>query len=83
MKEKWSFLSSSPGACLGDGGQGRVSMSAGHMEPVQESTSLKAKGPWQLWRQAAGDLGKRRLLYPQLGNYREATAHGISLPGTT
>lgn len=38
MEEKWSFLSSSPGACLGDGGQGRVSMSAGHLEPVQGST---------------------------------------------
>lgn len=83
MKEKWSFLSSSPGACLGDGGQGRVSMSAGHLEPVQESTSRKAKGPWQLWRQAAGDLRERRPLYPQFGNYREATAHGISLPRAT
>lgn len=67
MKEKWSFLSSFPGACLGNGELGRVSMSAGHLEPVQESTSRKAKGPWQLRRQAAGDLGKRRLLYPQLG----------------
>lgn len=48
VEEKWSFLPSSPGACLGAGGQGKVSMSAGHLEPVQESTL-----------QTAGALGSR------------------------
>lgn len=47
VEEKWSFLSSSPGACLGTGGQGKVSMS--------QATWNLCRNPH--CRQPAGALG--------------------------